>query len=90
MKNFNPGDWTKFFIIFGLNPLFIYIVSEVGVTIMFMIHNGKDSLFQWLNKFFYQPLAPGPVGSLLFALSWMLFCWLVGLVLYKKKIVIKV
>ena len=32
--------WTKFFTVFGKNPLFIYLVSEVGVTILDMIHLG--------------------------------------------------
>ena len=38
----------------------------------------------------FQDIAPGKVGSLLFAISFMLVCWLVGYVLDKKKIYIRV
>ena len=82
--------WTKFFTVFGKNPLFIYLVSEVGVTIMDMIHPQPGvSLPTWLYSHIYQH-AGLYFGSLLFAISWMLFCWLVGLYLDKKKIYVRV
>src|SRR5450755_582055 len=82
--------WTKFFTVFGKNPLFIYLVSEVGVTVMEMIHpQAGVSLPAWLyqNIFKHTGLY---LGSLLFAVSWMLFCWLVGLYLDKRKIYVRV
>ena len=83
-------NWTKFFTVFGKNPLFIYLVSEVGVTIMDMIHPQPGvSLPTWLYRHIYQH-AGLYLGSLLFAVSWMLFCWLVGLYLDKKKIYVRV
>lgn len=81
--------WTRFFTVFGKNPLFIYLVSEVLLTII-------DTLFpslhfnKWINLKFYQVVAPGPLGSLLFALSFMLVCWLVGYILDKRKIYVRV
>ncbi|HET7734005.1 MAG TPA: DUF5009 domain-containing protein [Paludibacter sp.] len=79
---------TNFFIITGKNPLFIYLLSELGVTVMFMIHIGDQSLFRWLyhNVFIH---TGDYTGSLLFAIWWMLTCWLVGYLLDKKKIYIK-
>ena len=83
-------NWTKFFTVFGKNPLFIYLVSEVGVTIMDMIHPQTGvSLPAWLYQHIYRNTGLY-LGSLLFAISWMLFCWLVGLYLDKKKIYIRV
>jgi predicted acyltransferase len=83
--------WTKFFIIFGKNPLFIYLLSELLVTILFMIRIHKtESFFGWVNRTGFQVIAPGPVGSLLFALTYMLFCWSVGWVLNKRRIYVKV
>ncbi len=82
--------WTNFFVVFGKNPLFIYLLSELLVTVLFMIPVGKQSLFGWVNKVLFQVIAPGAVGSLLFALSYMLFCWSIGLWLNKRKIYIKV
>lgn len=83
--------WEQFFIVFGKNPLVIYILSEIGVTILFMIRvKNNVSLFAWVNKVFFQVIAPGAIGSLLFALLYMLLCWSVGWWLNRKGIFIKV
>ena len=79
---------TNFFIITGKNPLFIYLLSELGVTVMFLIHIGDKSLFRWLYMNIFSH-AGDYTGSLLFAIWWMLTCWGVGYLLDKKKIYIK-
>jgi predicted acyltransferase len=82
--------WTKFFTVFGKNPLFIYLLSEVGATVLYMIQAGSGlSLYTWLYQNIYKH-AGLYLGSLLFAISWMLFCWLVGFYLDKKKIYVRV
>jgi len=82
--------WTNFFTIFGKNPLFIYLVSEVGVIILYIIPaNAKQPLYNWLYENIFKH-AGLYFGSLLFAISWMLFCWLVGYFLNKKKIYVRV
>jgi predicted acyltransferase len=81
--------WTRFFTVFGKNPLFIYLVSEVLLTIIDTIFP-KLHFNKWINLTFYQVVAPGPVGSLLFALSFMLVCWLVGYILDRRKIYVRV
>ncbi|HVY73819.1 MAG TPA: heparan-alpha-glucosaminide N-acetyltransferase domain-containing protein [Puia sp.] len=82
--------WTWFFTIFGKNPLFIYLVSEVGATILYTINPQPDTdTVSWLYQHIYRH-AGLYFGSLLFAISWMLFCWLVGYVLDKKKIYVRV
>jgi predicted acyltransferase len=35
-------------------------------------------------------IAPGAIGSLLFAICYMLFCWIFGKILDKNKIYIRV
>lgn len=83
--------WTSFFNVFGKNPLFIYMLSELLVVVLFIVpHSSGESLFEWINRGFYQAVLPGPVGSLLFALSYMMVCWLVGKFLDSKKIYIRV
>ena len=89
MKDYK-GAWTKFFLVFGKNPLFIYLLSELLVTVLFMIPIGGQSFFGWINTVFYQVIAPGAVGSFLFAISYMLLCWCMGWWLNKRKIYIKV
>jgi len=78
-----------FFQVFGRNPLFIYLLSELTVILLWMIRIGDLSLFQWIyqNIFAY---AGAYIGSFLFALTYMLFCWGIGYVLDKKKIYIRV
>ncbi len=91
MKKWNAFNWGGFFEIFGRNPLFIYILSEILVVILFMIHvHPNESLFHWLNNFIFQPVAPGPFGSLLFAVFYMLLCWSIGWWLNKRRIYVKV
>jgi predicted acyltransferase len=82
--------WTYFFEVFGRNPLFIYLLSEVAAILLYFIRvDPKTSLFRWiyLHVFSY---AGGYLGSLLFAIAFMLLCWLAGYLLDKRKIYIRV
>jgi len=86
----NKVTWTKFFQVFGKNTLFIYLLSELLVTVLFTIPIGANTnLFRWIyqNIFSY---AGGYVGSLLFAIAYMMLCWSIGYWLDKKRIYIKV
>jgi predicted acyltransferase len=83
--------WASFFNVFGKNPLFIYLLSELLVVVLFTIPAGNgDSVFEWVNRVFYQAVFPGAFGSLLFALTYMMICWTVGKILDKNKIYIRV
>ncbi|GGA86881.1 acyltransferase family protein [Puia dinghuensis] len=83
--------WGSFFTVFGKNPLFIYLLSELLATVLFITPAAAgQSVFDWINKVVYQALFPGAIGSLLFALSYMMICWTVGKILDKKKIYIRV
>lgn len=91
IKKWNRGNWTRFFVIFGKNPLFIYLLSEVAFISFKNIHTAPgQNLLEWINTSIFQVIAPGPAGSLLFAISFMLFCWSVAWLLDHKKIYIKV
>jgi predicted acyltransferase len=83
--------WTYFFEVFGKNPLFIYLLSELGATLLWFIPIGgaRQPLYKWLfeNVFSY---AGNYFGSFLFAVCVMMVCWLVGWLLDKKKIYIRV
>jgi predicted acyltransferase len=91
MKNWNIFRWSEFFQIFGRNPLFIYILSELLVVVLFMVHvSPNESVFNWLNRVIFQTAAPGPFGSFLFAIFYMLVCWSIGWWLNKRRIYVKV
>lgn len=83
--------WTYFFQVFGKNPLFIYLLSELGATLLWFFRVGekKQSLYVWLYENIFQA-AGNYLGSFLFALTVMLVCWLIGYWMDKKKIYIRV
>jgi len=86
----NRANWTAFFITVGKNPLPIYLFSEIFVVALGWIYIGKTDFPGWTNKAFFQAIAPGAVGSLLYALCYMMICWLFGKILDKRKIYIRV
>jgi predicted acyltransferase len=91
IMKWNQLRWSHFFEIFGRNPLFIYILSELMVVILFMIHvSPHENLFDYINRVLFQVIAPGAFGSFLFAICYTLFCWCIGWVLNRKKIYIRV
>jgi predicted acyltransferase len=83
--------WTSFFTVFGKNPLFIYLLSEIGATLMWFIPIGasRQPLYSWLYENIFSH-AGDYIGSFLFAVSFALFCWFVGWILDKKKIYVRV
>ncbi len=89
MKAWKRGVY--FFNVFGRNPLSIYLLSELLIVVLWMIPvSGGQNFPRWINNVFFQRIAAGAFGSLLFALSYMMVCWLVGLWMDKRKIYIKI
>jgi predicted acyltransferase len=82
--------WTYFFEVFGRNTLFIYLLSELAVVVLVRTHVGGLDTYTWLYRATFQPLAPPQLASLLFAVAFMLACWLAGYALDRHKIHIKV
>ena len=89
IKNWKRG--VNFFLVFGKNPLAIYLLSELLLTVLQLIQLPSGvSIYKEVNDIFFQPLFPGPFGTLVFAICYMLLCWLVGFWLDKRKIYIKI
>ncbi len=87
---YHKQRWTYFFVVFGRNPLFIFILSGILVRTVFRIPVGERSLQGWFYHEFFGSFA-GPVfASFLFALFFMMLNWLVGYFLDRKSIYIKV
>lgn len=81
--------WIYFFQVFGRNPLFIYLLSEVGLILLLFFRAGDKSLFAAIYQTVFEPVGPY-LGSLLFALTFMLLCWAVGYLLDKRRVYIRV
>lgn len=95
------GAWSKFFDVFGKNPLFIFVLSgflpRVSALCRWVDHvdeTGKKiytSFFPWFYEHVCKNISSDlRVGSLLYALCMISFFWLIVYVLDKKKIYIKV
>ncbi|MEI8086598.1 MAG: DUF5009 domain-containing protein [Paludibacter sp.] len=85
--------WSVFFESFGVNPMFIYVVASIfGTT---LINTGFMHLDKWTTVKGYifnewlLPLFGDYFGSLVYALMFVGVSWLIGSMLYKRKIFIK-
>lgn len=86
----NQTKWTNFFIVFGRNPLVIYILSELILIILMILKvDSETSVFKWIFNNFFIGFG-NYIGSFLFAIAIMLLCWVTGYILDKKKVYIKV
>ncbi len=81
--------WAGFFEIAGKNPLTVYLVSELLVTVLYMINIGDKSLFSWIYQNIFNHVGDY-WSALLFAVCYMLLCWSVGYWMDKKKIYLRV
>lgn len=91
--------WCRFFEVFGINPLFLYCLGAILSIVMGAVsipwsgaESGMISIKGYIYKAIMMPLAcdDATLASLFFALFFVLINWLVGLILYKKKIYIKI
>jgi predicted acyltransferase len=83
-------NWTYPFVVFGRNTLFIYLLSEVFVITLWTISVGDQSLYGWIYSSIFNPAFGDYLGSFLFAFWVMATCWLVGWIMDKKGIYVKV
>ena len=76
-------------LVYGTNPLFIFVLSFCFVTAYLNITIGNSSLYAWLYQQFLLFANP-TLASFLFAFSHVVLFWFVSLTLYQRKIVIKI
>lgn len=81
---------TGFFEVLGKNPLAVYLFSEMLIPTQALakafVHVDP---YRWIGVNVFQPLVPGPAGSLLCALAYTMVCWLFGYLLYAKRIFVR-
>ncbi|MFZ0282375.1 MAG: DUF5009 domain-containing protein [Bacteroidales bacterium] len=85
--------WGAFFTVFGINALFSFFLAGIWTELLLYIKvpagNGRISLYSWIYERIFVPVAGNMNGSLLFAVTQMLLIWCMALVLYRKKIMIR-
>ncbi len=91
------SKWTSFFVVFGMNPLVIFALSGLYARIISRLIKVTEpdgtvmNGYTWLYQHIFVPLSSDPkISSFFFALAHIVMYWLIGLVLYKRKIFIKV
>ena len=82
-----------FFTILGTNALFSYFLAGIWIKMLLFIqiHSGaeKITLYRWFYEKACVPVAGNLNGSLMFAVFQMLIIWGIALILYRKKIMIR-
>lgn len=85
--------WTGFFLVFGTNALFTYILSELLVILNYMYPFAIDGqqyfVSTWLDQHLYSVLTMSPIRPTLWGITVLLICWASTYPLYKKHIYIK-
>lgn len=74
-------DWFK---IFGCYALFLYIFSEILAVVA-----GRTGLSGWWYGLLSDIIPSEPIAALIYALTFVAVCWLAGLALWRRKIIIK-
>lgn len=91
----NLKRWSFPLIVFGMNALFVYVLSSLWVkTLVYLIRIGDTegravTGYSWLYNRLFVPALGDDIGSLLFALAHIAFYWLLLLILYRRNIFIK-
>lgn len=75
---------ATFFLVFGMNPLFLYVLSEL-MAIVF----GHFGISGFISNAIHAVVSAPKWASLAYALTFVMMNWLVGYVLYRRKIFIK-
>lgn len=86
--------WSRFFEAFGVNPLFMYVLggvlSVLFGSILFTYHGEIISIHGYLYNVILLPALGDYPSSLAYAVLFICLNWVVGYILYKKKIYIKI
>ncbi len=94
------GAWSRFFDVFGKNALFIFVLSGALPRLLNLIripviangHTDYTSPLGWFYKNICKPILPAKpeIGSLVYAICFILLMWFIAWLLNRKKIYIKV
>jgi predicted acyltransferase len=91
----NVKWWTKPLVVFGVNPIVAFVGSGVMARLIYTLwrvnYQGRSvSLVEAIYQSVFLPWLPPRVASLAFALSFVLLWYGILLILYRRKIILKV
>jgi len=82
--------WAGFFVVFGKNALFIYILAWTVNSILYLFTANGMPLPVFIHSHYFASWLNAYASSFLYAISYMLFIWLFALIMDLKRIYIKV
>lgn len=77
-------NWTMFFESFGINPLYLYVQAALLTTLF-----ARIGFHGFMYGSVFQPVLGDHLGSLAWAILFVVINWIPGYFLYKKQIFIK-
>ncbi|MBV6319512.1 acyltransferase family protein [Duganella violaceipulchra] len=80
---------TYFFEVLGKNTLFIYLLADVAVIVLARLQVAGETLYRSVYQLLFLSWASPYNASLLFAVAYMLACWLVAYAMDRRNIYIK-
>ena len=93
IKEWTRG-WTFPWLVFGSNAITAYVFSELlsAALSTIRVHDGGriTNLQQYIYQHWFFPIINPSFGSLLYAIAFVLVCFVPVLLLYRKKIFIKI
>jgi predicted acyltransferase len=90
------GPWAMPALVFGMNAIAAYVLSEVLASTLGSVHFGSSGGGNSLQTTIYRHVftspgaAPSANASLAYSISFVLVCWLAMWWLYRKKIYLKI
>lgn len=86
--------WGVPFQVFGANAIFSFVLSillaKLGFMVKFTAGGQPTTLQGYAYQHFFVGLGSAKMSSLLFAIAFVILCWLPAAVLYRKKVFLKV
>ena len=81
-------QWGRAFEIMGLNAIFVFVASGFVARILLKTHIGSGqkppTTYTWIYENFFRPWAGAMNGSLAFALTTVLFWWVILYLMYRR------
>jgi predicted acyltransferase len=90
IKEWKRG-WTYPWLVFGMNAITAYVFSELLASALWAIHVHPHLSLGWSWYIhFFAPIHPPAMAALVYSITFVFICWLPVLVLYRKRMFIRV
>lgn len=87
-KRGRKNQAITFFLVFGVNPLILYVLSELLFIPLSILPLGGYSISHWTYHSILFPVLGAKLASLAWGLCVIGIVWYCGFTLYKKKVFI--